>query len=88
MTLVSNIIDENIEKLASIADPDTFVRLLTLSGMFPKQMEQWIPHAFLNWSLNLNRMLWFDMYLILVSAKRFKRNRSFYFEKKKRKFKK
>ncbi|CAF1129640.1 unnamed protein product [Rotaria sordida] len=50
--------------------PDTFVRLLTLGGMFPIQMKRWIPHTFLNWSLNLNRILWFDIYLILTSAKR------------------
>lgn len=53
-----------------MAGPDTFVRLLTLGGMFPEQMKRWIPHAFANWSQNLNRILWFDIYLILSSAKR------------------
>ncbi len=67
---MSNIIDQNIEKYASTAGPDTFVRLLTLGGMFPEQMKRWIPHAFLNWSQNLNRILWFDIYLILSSARR------------------
>ncbi|CAF3668501.1 unnamed protein product [Rotaria sp. Silwood1] len=52
------------------ARPDTFVRLLTLAGMFPIQMKRWIPHAILNWNYNLNRILWFDIYLILSSAKR------------------
>lgn len=68
---MSNIIDEHIGKLAPHAGPDTFVRLLTLGGMFPEQIKRWIPHALLNWSLNLNRILWFDIYLILSSAKRF-----------------
>ena len=69
--MVSNIFDENIEKISPIASPDTFVRLLTLGIMFPVQMNRWIPHAFSNWSQNLNRVLWFDIYLILSSAKRF-----------------
>ncbi|UJR21975.1 hypothetical protein I4U23_025043 [Adineta vaga] len=47
-----------------------FVRLLTLGGMFPEKMKTWIPHAIINWSQNLNRILWFDLYLILSSAKR------------------
>ncbi|CAF4630910.1 unnamed protein product, partial [Rotaria sp. Silwood2] len=67
---LAKIIDEHIEKLASTAGPDTFVRLLTLGGMYPTQMKRWISHAFLNWSLNLNKILWFDTYLILSSAKR------------------
>ncbi len=68
--MVANIIDQNLEKFVPIASPDTFVRLLTLSGMFPEQMKRWIPHAFVNWTQNLNRILWFDIYLILSSAKR------------------
>jgi len=39
--------------------------------MFSEQMERWIPHALLNWTQNLNRILWFDLYLILSSAKRY-----------------
>ncbi len=67
---MANIIDQNIEKYASTAGPDTFVRLLTLGGMYPEKMKRWIPHAFSNWSQNLHRILWFDVYLILSSAKR------------------
>ncbi|CAM2726441.1 unnamed protein product [Rotaria socialis] len=70
LTVVSSILDEHIEKIASMAGPDTLVRLLTLGGMFPVQMKKWIPHAFINWNVNLNRILWFDIYLILSSAKR------------------
>lgn len=69
--MVANILDEHIEKIAPHAGPDTFVRLLTLGGMFSEQLKRWTPYAFLNWSLNLNRILWFDIYLILSSAKRF-----------------
>jgi len=68
--LVSNTIDENIDRIASIAGPDTFVRLLTLGGMFHEQMKRWITPVVANWSQNLNRILWFDIYLILSSAKR------------------
>ncbi|CAF3806570.1 unnamed protein product [Adineta steineri] len=62
--------DTQAQKIAPIAGPDTFVRLLTLGGMFPEQMKRWIPHAFLSWTQNLHRILWFDLYLILSSAKR------------------
>ncbi len=47
------------------------VRLLTLGAMFPEQMKRWIPHGLLNWTQNLNRILWFDLYLILSSARRY-----------------
>ncbi|CAF1511761.1 unnamed protein product [Adineta ricciae] len=50
--------------------PDIFVRLLTLGGMFPEEMKTWIPHVMTSWLQNLNRILWFDLYLILSSAKR------------------
>lgn len=67
---MTNALDQNIEKYANVAGPDTFVRLLTLAGMFPEQMKRWIPHALVSWKENFDRILWFDVYLIISSAKR------------------
>lgn len=71
MNLVAKILDEHLENLARTSGPDTFVRLLTLGNMYPEQMKRWIHPVMNNWKENLPRILWFDLHLILSSAKRY-----------------
>ena len=53
------------------APVDTFTRLLTLGTMFNDSMSRWIIPVSRFWADRLDQIIWFDLYLILSSGKKF-----------------